>query len=163
MSSERTEYWIDGYNVLHRLRLAEGQELCLRRDALLGCCRAMAEPCWVVFDAREKPVPFRVQRLTSLLSVQFAQDGKDADQTIVDRVSRESGLGHVRVVTDDQELARRCRSGGAQVSSVEEFSRKLLPVKKPEEKPDRPQRPLSGGEVKDWMDWFGFGDDERGG
>ena len=162
MSEKRIEYWIDGYNVLHRLRLAEGQELRLRREALVLRCQVLSETCWVVFDAREKPVPFRLRRPTSRLTVQFAQDGLSADETIVDRVVRAPDLRHVVVVTDDRELAARCRFRGAEVRGVDAFAKKLLPVKKPAAKPDRPQRPLSGGEVKDWMDWFGYGDDEPG-
>ena len=158
MARKRDEYWIDGYNVVHGLNLGAGRSLHERREALVGRCATLRARCWVVFDASEKPVPFRIQRPNSRLTVQFSQDGANADDTLVHGIDQARDLRIVVLVSDDRELCERFRSRGVRTLSVDRFGAKILLPPKPtrKKKAGRPDRPLSRNEVKDWMKWFGL-------
>ncbi len=151
------EYWIDGHNVLHRLAMGAGNSWERRREELVRRCASLRQPTWVVFDSRESTGRPTRLRGPGRVRVQFAADGKSADDLILDRLGDCADLSQVWVVTDDEELARNCRFHGARTLSVTAFGAKLRPDPTPTKDPGRSHdRKLSAKEVQDWMKYFGF-------
>ena len=144
-------YWIDGYNVLLRLKLGEGRSLEERRGELIARVGALGKPAWIAFDSRESvhgvepSAPRRVR-------VAFARAGRSADDLILEKVRLAKDLAGVVVVSDDREVASRCQFMGARTMGTAEFGRMLKPAPAPDARPDRK---LTPNEVKDWMRWFG--------
>jgi predicted RNA-binding protein with PIN domain len=144
-------YWIDGYNVLLRLKLGEGRTLEQRRGELIARVGALGKPAWIAFDSRESvhgvalSMPRRVR-------VSFAKEGRSADELILEKVRTAKDLDGVVVVSDDREVASRCQFMGARTMATAEFGRMLKPAPAPDARPDRK---LTPNEVKEWMKWFG--------
>lgn len=149
-------YWIDGYNVLHRMKLLRTGSLEEGREQLVARAAALGRPCWIVFDSRERP-PGMERRRRGRVTVEFARDGHSADLTILERVRTTPDPGAITVVTDDRELARKCRDHGARTLSVQQFAERILP--------GTPTRgsgsgPLRKHEVEEWLRWFGHAPDK---
>ncbi|MFZ5587313.1 MAG: NYN domain-containing protein [Thermodesulfobacteriota bacterium] len=118
---------IDGYNLIHQApELFLAADLGRGREAL---CTALhiyrkkkGHRLTVVFDGGEEPAPAR----TSLCGVPVVYSGRDqkADDVIA-RLAGQQGAG-ATVITDDRELAGRCRSGGAEVIAAREFAARLM-------------------------------------
>jgi predicted RNA-binding protein with PIN domain len=147
-----SRYFIDGYNVLLRLKLGEGRSLQERRDELVARVAATGLQAFVAFDSSEavhglkSTTPRRIE-------VAFARPGQSADDLLVEKVRRSKDLRGAVVVSDDREVAQRCGAMGARKLSTAEFGRLLKPA---EAKTPGKEHPLSKAEVKDWMNWFGF-------
>ena len=145
-------YWIDGYNVLLRLKLGEGATLAERRAELLARLAASGMAAWVAFDSREIVHGAR-ESLPRRIEVAFAREGGTADSLLIQKVQRAPDLSGVIVVSDDRQVVERCGFLGARTMGCTQFGRMLKPAT-----PGTPrkERPLSRGEVDDWMKWFGY-------
>lgn len=151
MGQRGARYWIDGWNVLLRLGMGEGAELRERRSELVARVAALGRPAWIAFDSRESHLGLGSAR-PRRVEVVFAPPGTSADALLVEKVRRAPRLDGVVVVSDDREVAERCRILGARTMGAATFGALLRPV--PEPTP-RKERPLTPDEVKDWMEWFG--------
>lgn len=149
----RARYWIDGYNVLLRLRLGSGAPLAERRAELLARLAASGLRAFVAFDSREAVHGLR-GTAPRRIEVAFAPQGRSADDLLIERVKRAPDLDGVVVVSDDRDVADRCGFLGARTMGTAEFGRMLQPAA-----PSTPrrERPLTRDEVKEWMEWFGRG------
>jgi predicted RNA-binding protein with PIN domain len=145
-------FYVDGYNVLLRTKLGEGQELEERRAELLARIAATGISALVVFDSRESHPGLR-SATPRRVEVAFAPPGRSADELLIERVRRAPDLDGAVIVSDDRDVADRCGMLGARTMSTAEFGRRLKPAT-----PSTPakERPLRPDEVKDWMKWFGY-------
>ena len=155
------QLWIDGYNVILGLAMAPERSLEQRRDQLVRRCAALARRCWVVFDSRERPLPSETHARHGRVRVEFARDGRSADEVILRRLERTKDARTCVLVTDDRELAGRARARGARSLGVAAFGAELLPRPRARAKKRKhSERPLGKREVEEWMRYFGF--DEKG-
>lgn len=157
---EPREYWVDGYNVLLFRRSKGEADLPRAREQLIRGVVAMGWRCWLVFDSGEEVGQPRVQRPSKRVRVEFTAPAMTADDVILERVLSARRLGGVTVVTNDRELAGRCRLHGATVTSVEEFLRPMRPPRRTDH--ERTGRPLSAAEVAEWLRYFGVDSGEPG-
>ncbi|MEW6746989.1 MAG: NYN domain-containing protein [Planctomycetota bacterium] len=157
MPRKKTHYWIDGYNVIFRLKLGEGEDLERRRGELVARVAALGGPAWIVFDTREGEGRARTEWPFRRVKVQFARAGQSADAVIAARVGAGGDLGDVVVVTDDRELAGLCRQHGATVMGVRAFGALLKPLPEP---PPKGSQPLSAEQIEEWKRYFGVEEPE---
>ena len=165
------EYWIDGYNLILRQAWNESGSLESARDRLIRETVRLGAPVRIYFDASrsqglsgEGPSPDR--RITVL----YSRDGIADDAMIRDLAKAQASA--VTLVTDDRELRARARDRGANTLGVERFLSKLAKAAAPKPKggtkapgsgkldaEGRPKK-ISKKEVDDWLDAFGFDDDD---
>ncbi|MFH1059638.1 MAG: NYN domain-containing protein, partial [Pseudomonadota bacterium] len=118
---------IDGYNLIHQAPelflaadLGHGREaLCL---ALNLYRKKKGHRLTVVFDGGEEPNPVRAS--LKGVPVIYSGSAQKADDVIAG-LARSQGAG-ATVITDDRELAGRCRAGGAAVIAAREFAARLM-------------------------------------
>lgn len=145
-------YWVDGYNVILSGRIGAGAALHERRAELLARIAASGVEAFVAFDARERvhdaghAVPRRIE-------VAFARDVRSADELLLAKLRRARDLSGVVLVSDDRDLLDRAPFFGVRTLRVAPFVRLLKPA--PRHAPPG-ERPLTPGEVDDWMAWFGY-------
>lgn len=118
---------IDGYNLIHQApELFLAADLGRGREALCTAIhiyrKKKGHKVTVVFDGGEEPGSSR----TSLCGVPVIYSGRDqkADDVIAG-LARSQGAG-ATVITDDRELAGRCRAGGAEVIAARDFAARLM-------------------------------------
>ena len=117
---------IDGYNFIHATpELAQAEAGGQGREALLALLaqykKARPHRVSVVFDGVDpSPGPGGKKGIP----VVFSGPGRSADDVIAD-MARRQGTG-LTVITDDQELAGRCRRRGAEVLGCAQFGQRLL-------------------------------------
>lgn len=113
-----TKTFVDGHNALFALRLrGPDHEAC--RTALLIRVRERLKNPIVYFDGRGAPPDLpRVFRQQGV-KVTYCKD-EEADHEIFEDVKHEPHPNRVLVVTNDRELAGRCRQLGARVARVQE-------------------------------------------
>jgi predicted RNA-binding protein with PIN domain len=143
---------VDGYNVLLRLGMGQGEALQERRDQLIARIAGAGLKAWVVFDSPGSGPREQQVRGLGRVSVRYTSEGKSADDVLLQRVQQAKDLRDVAVVTDDVELARRCRFHGAEVVGVDDFADRFVP------EPGSPtikERPLSRAEIDEWLRYFG--------
>lgn len=140
---------IDGYNLIRNfspLAQVEARDFAQGRTALLEWLAEYRQrspyPVTVVFDGREGPSPLEARDLYRGIKVVYSRAGETADEVIERMTGRERGK--FLVVTSDRELARSCRSQGAEVIGSETFAHrveaKLFSEKSSEEEEETPQR-----------------------
>ncbi len=113
-----SKVFIDGHNALFALGL-RGTDHDACRRALLVRVRARFPRAVVYFDGRGAPRDLpRVYRQEGV-KVTYCKDA-EADHEILEDVRHEQHPQRVLVVTNDRELAGRCRRAGARVTSVRE-------------------------------------------
>ncbi len=143
---------VDGNNLLHRLPASQRSREAVRRG-VLDLVRREGVKVTVVFDG-PPPSGTPQRELLGSVTVEYAGP-RTADEVILHRVGGVR-TGQITVVTDDRELARRARVGGAEVRAVASWLEKLRTP--PREKPDD----VSPSEVAEWEAFFATGehDDE---
>lgn len=163
------EYWIDGYNLILRKRWNASMTLQQCRDKLLSSVAALGVPVRVFFDA-SKPGAGGVRgdaTPSTLVTPVFVRD-RSADDAMADLL-RSARKGSVTVVTDDRELRGRVRQLGANALGVSKFLERLEKKASPVVRPGTRGAPVEPGEkpshisrkqVQEWMDWFGFDEDD---
>ena len=125
MASRRTQYWLDGYNVIKRLGLGADLSLEEQRASLARLVARIGGSFWIVFDSKETVGRSRVYRPIRRVTLEYTRDGMSADDRLVHRAATTNDLNHVIVVSDDREVVRRCRFYGAKSLGVHEFMKRL--------------------------------------
>lgn len=118
---------IDGYNLIHQApELFLVADLGRGREALCTALRLYrkkkAHKLTVVFDGGEALEPSRGTLCG--VPVIFSGQSSNADGVIA-RLAAAQGAG-ATVITDDRELAGRCRAGGAEVIEARVFAARLM-------------------------------------
>lgn len=163
------EYWIDGYNLIHRMDWLRTCTLARARERLEAALVPLQTPMRVYFDARsggDGPVGQPGSRSSKIALVFTA--GESADDRILSDLQN-AKPGTVTVVTDDRELRGRAKQQRANTLGVDKFVERMEkaarpPVKPPEgrakaasrNRDGRPASALSRSEVDEWMRIFGF-------
>ncbi len=110
---------VDGHNALYALGLAGGRDHEGERRALLARVAAALPEALVYFDGRGAPTDLpRVFRQEGV-KVHYCAD-READDEIFADVAHATDPRRLTVVTNDRELAARCRRAGALVVRVED-------------------------------------------
>lgn len=118
---------IDGYNLIHatdELRNAEarGEGVAALVQALTLYRKARPHRLTLVLDGGEDPAGGRAAYKG--VKVRYSGQGRTADDLIASMAAQE-GPG-LTAVTNDRELADRCRAHGAEVVGAELFAQRLL-------------------------------------
>lgn len=127
-------YVIDGHNligVLPDIHLSQPDDEARLLDRLRAYrARTGGQSMIVFFDS--SGLPAHSPDLSSPgIQVRFAAPGQTADDAIIDYLRDRSQPGQYAVVTNDQDLAQRARSGGASVLPASEFAAKLAAKQPP--------------------------------
>lgn len=120
---------IDGYNLIHNCpELAFASDKGQGREALIEALRLYrkkrSHKITVVFDGGLEPGGSKTS--ASGIPVRFSGSERSADDVIA-QMARHQG-GGMTVISDDRELAGRCRRHGAVVLGSGEFGDRLLQV-----------------------------------
>jgi len=101
----------------------------------------------------------------SKIELVFADPVHKADRTILDLVEAAKRPGDITVVSDDKFVVRGVKSAQGRtlgcrafLKSIHQSDRRRQPPKHRED--PRKYRGLTESEVKEWMDYFGFKEDE---
>lgn len=169
-------FLIDGYNLIHALRLLDGgSPLESARQALEVRLRAFLSRTprgtriLLVYDGAE--VGLESGRGEGPLAVRFARPPLRADDLILQAARQHEGPGQLQVVTsDDFDIGRPLRAIGIEVVPAREFARRLgdLPGDRPgagrrrERGQPGASASLGAPEVDRWVREFGLGEGPPG-
>ena len=144
-------YWFDGNNLIGQSAAAARADLQARRgflSELMSYHRSGGGKFLVYFDGddpdRSASPPGVAIRYSAPLS---------ADEAILQRLRGMQNPSEIIVVTNDRELASRCRSEGAAVLTWREFVTKMQSRRVPRAKPGDRQEHV---DVDEWMRYFGL-------
>ena len=146
--------YIDAYNVLHKVprlsRLLASNADAARRGlvTMLSSRREHATVMHIVFDSCGEPIN-DVRDVTVVFSM-----SRSADAWIRMRVEQERNPRAVLVVSSDREVISHAAAMGAAVRTAEEFLGNDLRALSRAEVPEKETRPLSKGEINEWMALF---------
>ncbi|MCW8130451.1 MAG: NYN domain-containing protein [Planctomycetota bacterium] len=101
----------------------------------------------------------------SRIEMVFADPDHKADRTILDLIDATKRPGEITVVSDDKFVSGSAKSAGARTMSCREFLTRMRAAERRanavgEGEDPRKFRGLTEREVGEWMDYFGFKDDE---
>ncbi|MBI3830673.1 MAG: NYN domain-containing protein [Planctomycetes bacterium] len=172
-------YVIDAFNLVHKndalYQALDGRGFPAVKDALVRMLARFAElegaGVVAVFDGSEKGAhrPRRERGSgfigASKVELIFAEPGLGADRTIIDLVSAAKRPGEITVVSDDKFVANESKRAGAHSLGCRAFLKKLNMGERRAADPlqgedPRKYRGLTEREVGEWMDYFGFKDNE---
>lgn len=164
------ETWIDGFNLFYRwsrtrnaFRAARDtpppQEHALH--LLAQALDALAGRCIVYMDGGPHASTGCIQHLR----VRYPGPGRKADDLLLEALSgRGKGARQVCVVTDDRDLAASARALGAAHQRIEDWIRTTLHPHRGPQRPSRATEPKpsapDGAEVDEWMNYFGYSDED---
>jgi len=159
------EYWVDGYNLILRLRWNVGESLEAARARLIRAMLALGGSCRVYFDAqRFKDISPRKDNRGGLRVI-FVRSGT-ADDAIANDLRGLRSAKKICVVTDDRELRNRSRQIGGQSLGVQKFAARLQNKVAPASNPKRRAQQdratpghVSKKDIADWLDYFGVDED----
>lgn len=156
-------YLIDGHNLIPRLpgmHLADLDDEARLIEMLQEFCRLQRKQAEVFFD-NAPPGGARL-RSFGLVMARFVRQGRTADQAIYERLER---LGRAArnwtVVSSDRAVQASARARQAQVLPSEAFAGLLLAALEasPGDPGEQDSLAMSAGELDDWMNLFGAGDE----
>ena len=172
MEATAREYWVDGYNLIHRRRWAEDAGLAGGRRRLVAALANLTVAVRVFFDASSGSVgPGAASEDRGAVKVTFVRTGS-ADDGLITALRQRGGAG-VTIVTDDRELRQRAQQLGALTVGVNRFLERL--DKSPTTGRDGPRpkpgagtgagddgrpRSVSKKDVEAWIREFGLDDPE---
>jgi len=119
-------YLLDGYNILHQLKMSGTQKFSDEREAFLHMIEiykpqgSVKNKVTVVFDGRSGLLDSRSSSVEIIFSLE-----KSADDKIKAIVEQADNKKRIVVVTDDRDIQYSVRAQGARVLSVDEFLSKL--------------------------------------
>ncbi|MEQ8768441.1 MAG: NYN domain-containing protein [Planctomycetota bacterium] len=115
------QYFIDGYNVLHRMQKLDTHNLQVARETLRTRLMLFCEGkhrIRLVWDSGDRdPRVGSIKRFRAVYEV-YAQN---ADEYLVQSVRREAKGQTITVVTNDREIIGRCKKLGAVTMSSDDF------------------------------------------
>ncbi len=115
------QYFIDGYNVLHRKQQLDAHNLQEARESLRTRLMLFCEGkhrVRLVWDSGDRDTPIgSVKRFRAVYEVYV----QNADEYLVQSVRREAKGQTITVVSNDRDVIKRCRKHGAQIMSSDEF------------------------------------------
>jgi hypothetical protein len=142
-------YWFDGNNLIGRSVAAARADSKLRRDflsTLSSYHRSGGGRFLVYFDGDD---PDRAATPPGV-AIRYSAPAS-TDETIIRRLLEIQRPSEVIIVTNDRELASRCRNARASVLSWLEFTSKMQ--SRPSHTKNDPQEHV---DVEDWMRYFGI-------
>lgn len=130
-----TQLWVDGYNLIGHLKLLAAGSLENARSRVLGLLSG--RKVRVYFDARSGGNTER----RGHVEIVFTRGGTADDRIVADLRGAGAAARDVRVITNDRELAGRCRQLGASCEGCASFLGALQP-----QTPAAPPRKAAPGE-----------------
>jgi predicted RNA-binding protein with PIN domain len=160
------KWLIDGYNLLFSagaqksLRsLVDSQDLEAARDLLVARVAEHAvrrgETAVIVFDGSPQQIGAPREEVRHGLRCLYSIGEGKADRRLLALLDDEARPGECVVVSSDREVKAGARRRGAPVMGADAFWREAT-ARPNVEKPGAKDRPLSAGEVDEWMRYFGF-------
>jgi predicted RNA-binding protein with PIN domain len=144
-------YWFDGNNLIGQSAAAARSDSQTRHaflSALTSYHRSGGGRFLVYFDGDDPkqtaPPPGVAVRYSAPLS---------SDEAILQRLREIQNASEVIIVTNDRELAMRCRNEGAAVMDWPEFARKMQFRRRLQSKRSDKHEPV---DVEDWLRYFGL-------
>jgi len=126
------EWLIDGYNLLHSLKVGAEKEFLSSRSAFLERLASFASSTGshvlVVLDGKAQDAELESYR-TQFFQVIFSQD-VSADCCIEKYLYEKRGQSSIMVVTKDRAISNMARGSGARVMANEQFIRLLQSIVK---------------------------------
>lgn len=111
----------------------------------------------VIFDPGQSYQPASTKKRGGI-TVQFAPQGKTADQIIIRRLGKIKNPQAVMVVTSDRTVRQAAQQAGVRVVTAQEFGQQLLQlstrVESAEEEGSQADIQLSADEVEEWLTIF---------
>lgn len=161
------EYWIDGYNLILRAGWERSMTLERAREHLVRRLVPLKVPVRIYFDARGRGAGGpELETPSTRIDVRFVSEGTADDRMIADLLR--DGAKGVTLVTDDRELRGRAKQHGANTLGSEKMVHRLekrgggpggeKPSRRKEATPG--ERKLKSSEVDDWMQWFGYDNED---
>lgn len=158
-------YIIDGHNLIPKipglsLKAMDDENQLI--ELLQEFCRLQRKTVEVYFDNAPPGQPR--SRIFGHVKAHFVRRGMTADQAISNRLER---LGkearNWTLVSSDLAVQASARMVQAQYISSEAFARLLKKTSGPADKNagERPEGPLSGEDLDEWLNLFGLGDDPK--
>lgn len=150
---------IDGHNLIGRLpdlRLDDPEDEVKLVVRLQAYCARTGKRATVVFD-RGLPGGRSRELSGGRVEAVFASAGHTADGILRERIRRARDPRGLTVVTSDREIVAAAQAKGARVMRSEEFAAHLSAQRAVEVDEDVH---LSTGEVEEWLEVFGGGDEE---
>jgi hypothetical protein len=163
----KTDYLIDGYNLLHAMGILAGKvkPLGLERarlrlqEFLVSAFGEGASQVTVVFDAARAPPKVPREQTYKGLTVLLAVGQEAADDLIETLIARHSSPRHLAVVSSDHRLRTAAGRKGATAMTCGEFldflDRRRQAAPEPgQARPEKEDDHLSEQEIKHWLQEF---------
>jgi len=138
-------YLVDAYNLMFCSAKKRGS-LEQRRQSMI---KELNDPIselnlhvTLVFDGAEEHLPHPGRGHFDAIELVYTSKSKSADEYITEEVAASRKPAHITVVTNDRELAGRCRNFKAKTLTINEFIAMIS--KKKEKKKKRSSQPVRG-------------------
>lgn len=117
-------YYIDGYNLLFRVRCA-ADDLKTKREQVVQDLsekiRFLGLEATLVFDSQYQLDEGQRRSHLQQIEILFSSHGETADELILDELKNEKNPAQITVVTSDKKLAWLARRKGVKTETVEDF------------------------------------------
>lgn len=150
-------YLIDGHNLIGKIPdidLNDPNDEALLVQKLSGFVARTKQKCTVIFD---QGLPGGESRMSTRgVKVIFAPHRSNADQLIMDRISKERNPKMLTIVSSDNEVLDKAKARGMQTLKSAEFAELIqrpAPPVKPGADEDANLR-LTADEVEEWLNIF---------
>jgi predicted RNA-binding protein with PIN domain len=117
-------YLVDAYNLLFRT-LKKRRSLEKSRQSLIEqlneAISQLSLHITLVFDGAEEHLPLPTRGHFDAIEIVYTPKGQTADEYILEEVSLSRSPSQLTIVTNDRELAGRCRQYRAGTQTIDEF------------------------------------------
>jgi predicted RNA-binding protein with PIN domain len=117
-------YLVDAYNLLFRTLKKRGPLEKTRHKLIEELNEAVSSlnlSVTLVFDGAEEHLPHPTRGHFDAIEIVYTSKSKTADAYITEEVAHSKTPTQITVVTNDRELAGRCRQRRAKILSIDEF------------------------------------------
>jgi predicted RNA-binding protein with PIN domain len=157
-------YIIDGHNLIPKipgLSLQDMEDEMQLVKMLQEFCRINRKQVEVFFD--NAPPGQSAARSFGSVVARFVREGSTADQAMRSKLKRLGGEArNWTVVSSDREVQADARAFRSKVIPSEVFAQELVAVLgETTESPSNAEGEISPREVEDWMQFFGFDEDDE--
>ncbi len=160
---------VDGYNLIHASGIVAGNigpgTLQRARDGLIGFLRASLSEgerasTTVVFDAKDAPPGLSEEQVVDGVRIVYALGYSTADALLEELIVADSAPRQLVVVSSDRQIQQAARRRGATAVDSEGWHAGLLRrrrerIRAATQPPEKPEGPISPGEVDYWLEVFG--------